>query len=321
MRPDTGFLVPAYSFISAGSINLTMHSNVREVIGFLSRWCLLALVAAAVLTGAWAGALATAAVNQDRGAALVTSDAILQQAKWARVTGSISPCSMGYENALLLCNVRGRLPVTAGTGKGRLYADVDCPSVGLTPVTIVGTPYGALAFEKRESLLSVVEPGRTVFMLDARLVLSVKGGDAETLRECVHEMKKLGGVGFFHPGPAAEFVQARRDIRARYPRLPVVCMVKDTPDSLAILRVVGRGVGARDRLRVITDDARLADGAVCQRFPVRWIGSGRKQPRRVPAEDRYKTLETLKASLCLASSGKNDKKDQKTLPTSRCLSR
>ena len=298
-----------------------MRSNVHEVVGFLSRWCLLALVAATVLTGAWAGALATAAVNRDRGAALVTSDAILQQAKRARITGSVCPYSMGYENALLMCNVRDRLPVTATTAKGRLYASIDCPRPGLTSVTVVGTPYGALAFEKRKSLLSVVEPGRTVFMLDAGLVLSVKDSNAEMLRKCVSEMEKWGGVGFFHPGPTAEFVRARRDIRELYPHLPVVCMVKDAPDSLAILRVVGRAVGARSRLRVITDDIRLADGAVCQRFPVRWVGSGRKQPRRVPAEDRYKTLDALRASLCLASRGKNTKKNQKTSPTSRCLSR
>jgi len=249
-----------------------MNEGVREPVGFLCRWCLLALTLATVGTVLGAGLLGTAAVTADLEAGLVIGDSIWQ------LGGNVPMYLTGYINSSPIRNVSDSLLLSGRPGEWRLpvptykeqiHPPLLRPQAGVNRLVVAGFPYGEFAFESRQARLLVVHPGAKVFLFDARTAVSFPPKQAGMLRRCLIELSRRGEPAFFHPGPLRQFVKARKLLRQAGLDLPMLCEVKKPQDPTYVLRQAARHLNRwehKENLCIITGDVKLARAAAGQGF-------------------------------------------------------
>ena len=193
----------------------------QEAIGFLCRWCLLALAGAAVLLVGWAGASASASLPAELEATIILPDGLWGRTERAHLTGFFGPsASTGHPEIALCCSPDTELLLAPASAE-RIYPRLAVHHVGVNEVRVVGIPYSAQAFNRTEAVLQVVAPGREAWLVDASMALrAARGGDAD-FAECLR-MIRADEPAFFHDGPVEQLPQVRLELRQAYGRTPCV---------------------------------------------------------------------------------------------------
>ena len=208
-----------------------MRDGLKEPIGSLCRWLLLAVAAGIAAGGAWVGALAACEAVSGVDAIMVVPDAVLPDPPKGQWRGWIHPPGPhGFANAALSYRQGGPAIFTPTYGR-RILPQVDKHHAGVNRVTIKGNPYSAFAYQRTEAMLCIVSPQTDVFLLDPGMALSA--ADPGQLAECLAELRSRGQPAFFHPGPMREFVEVRRRLRKLESGTPVVWEMMGDPEAFA----------------------------------------------------------------------------------------
>jgi hypothetical protein len=288
---------------------MSMLETVKELVGFLARWCLLALAAACVPVVGWAAMGAGSAAVRSGDLQVVLSDEIWRQSGSSQgmyVTGyflgsastqSTGPVSAGSQ---LFCVVPGFNP-TRVEGDGRRFRAAvpyrpDSPATSQPcQVRLKGTPYGWAAFIHAEAICKVIPPGRSVLAVDARLVPAGLPGQDQLSQEQISQLESRGELVVFFPQAedeslqrqAERYLRFREGFRRRWPQIPVVFSPSeksprqkdDVLDPIAVLRHVAETLRppAGSRPTVVTADRRLAGAAAARGFPTHLIDPSASQ--------------------------------------------
>ena len=202
-------------------------SHTREAVGFMARWTLLAFVAATIAAVTWASARTTAAITAAVRARLVVKDWVLRPAIGGRrgfpLFGHVRPAPGGGSMSLALVCFPGRSIRLMKTMDERCPWRLTDPRQGRYDVVIRGLPYGPVAFQTREAIVSCIPRDRPVLLVDARLALQQLRSRPLRWRTCLRRMHAAGEVVLFHPGPMGEFTDCRDQLRQLHAGQPVVC--------------------------------------------------------------------------------------------------
>jgi len=275
----------------------TSDANSREAVGFLCRWCLLLLVAAGAAGGIWSGVVAAAEANRELSAGLLMPDLISRPGMQVNLAG-VAPTGALHERAAMLLSVPEHGPVTLATAHGGLVlARAAHVRPGVNRFLMRGTPYGTLAFCRYEAMILGADVARGLHLVDARMLNLASAGQIETLRDCLGELRRHGGVGFFHPGPIQRSAVLRDAVRRIDPDLPVVFALKPGAEPMEALRLISWAwTRGNPKPAVVTADAELAALAARQGFAVHLVGP----LTALPAHSRiirHESLAKLKESL------------------------
>lgn len=216
-----------------------MLDSLKQLIGFLCRWTLLAMATGTMAAVVWAGALAAQEVASDVDAVMVIPDKVL--AGWSKLKwrGQIDPPGPRRSTSAALAYRPGGPALFACTYGKWIYLQVDRVHTGLNRVTVKGVPYGAFAYKRVQALLCIIPAETDLFLLDARMALAV--GDLGHLAGCLEELRGRGQPVFFHAGPVDEFLEIRRSLRRLESITPMTCEMLSKPRAfVAVRRLAGR---------------------------------------------------------------------------------
>ena len=263
-----------------------MRDSPAEIVGFLCRWCLLALAGGTAVLGAWAGAVATQAVADETGTSIILPDGFWGPANSGRphLSGCLSKALRRPNPAILMSLQAGRIQTLIGA-KRVFYVLVPHAGPGANPVELRGIPYGPLAFQTAAATCFMPAAGRKIFLLDARTAASGRQADGEPLRQCLAELRRRGEVALFHPGPPDAFVHSRRQSLQAGMDLLMLCTVKDSGQAMQTLWDTAWALGGK--ATVITDDRELA-------YMAAGDGAGRFHVHLISAEAETRPSERLK---------------------------
>ncbi len=291
-----------------------MHGSLAEIVGFFSRWCLLALAAAGSIVTAWtaASAASAAAVGRPK---MVLSDAIWRppSAKPPHEANRRQPTAyvIGYPlqtgqplaRALFVSTLPDAKPRLVYADRGRAIAGFPLPSEGLIDIQLRGILYGQFAFERLHALVKVVASDQTVFAVDARLASTSPGEQRGPLADCLREMRRIGEVVLFHGGRIEHYERLRASLRARYPGTLQVFATDRNGHILASLRHIAWTLHRREGNEplVVTTDRTLANAAAAETYPTYWIGADSAEESNLENLVRYRDLDEFKAKLASQS--------------------
>lgn len=290
-----------------------MSETLKEVIGFLSRWLLLAVVAGGGALFVWSAAMVGSGAGAE--ADVVLSDAIWRPWRSVYASGYLLPYRRGT-SGLFITTAPGRRPrvvlargyrFAAGLPKlpaGRNHIARRVPSSGeIHSIRVKGLPYGSYAFRSAEAICAVVPPGESVFAVDVRLIVEPPSGSEEALAAVLRGMNSRGQVAMFYAGQpqteadelAQQYRLLRRRIRADYPKVPVVFTIESRYHVLNSLRhmawTLSRGGGGKPI--VITASPNLADAAAREGFDTHLIASQPAGERARKNLTRHESLGDL----------------------------
>lgn len=274
-----------------------MHDTIKEILGFLSRWTLLAMAAVCAACVAWAAAVGVMAAGGEW-PRVVLSDQIRQSGTARFVPGRIEP-NVGTDSSLELISwPPGRRGETAYTTQilALVAMEKEAP-LGLHPVHITGSPYGQFAFCQDSARCLVIPPGRRVLAVDVRLLEAP--GQVEAF---IERVAGVAEVVLVRPGPVTSPAaqQALRDaVMKRCPQTLLVYSTSLPGKATDALASIAGSLGRKDHAGVefVTGDALLADAAAAERYKTYWVAGeevGGIQPR---GAGRYDTMARLAAEL------------------------
>lgn len=242
-----------------------MTEQTREIVGFLSRWLLLAIMAAAGFATAGLCAGAVAGLSRGPLSSVTLPDALA--ARPGYVAGYFEPPHPGKTGPAAMSR-NGGLRAVYSSGR-RMLARMHGSSPGPHHVEVIGAPYGRLAFCQAEAMVWLVAPGREACLLDARFLS--EDSALPVLRDLLPTLRGEGfDVAMFWVGPEAEYEAQRRAARALHTDLPVLHMRSDKPGLPPVIASRRREF---DPLPiVVTPDAELATLSAKGGFPTFLIG-------------------------------------------------
>ncbi|MCK4602756.1 MAG: hypothetical protein KAU28_09840 [Phycisphaerae bacterium] len=250
-----------------------MNESTKEALGFLCRWCLLALTGGIVTVVAWTSLHGTAAVGSDIEAELVLPDVIRYLGARGKygLTGylTISPNHEKMPVAIYAPDEGGqRLLVVSRT---MIYTRVKADRPGRVEVPILGIAYGPLAFKRCSAILQVISRERDVFLVDVRLAIDARAKGMAGFEDCLVELQSRGEVALFHSQPIEDYGRLKNHARRLGFEMPVLC-VSEPNRPHDPLRTLWRTASAlrrygKDRQKpiVITGHAELA--VLAARYP------------------------------------------------------
>ncbi len=235
-----------------------MSDELKEVVGFLCRWGLLGLVGVALVTAAALCLATAAAATFDLTATLVLPDALSLEPGDVRMDGYLGTRLYDRGPAVLFRTPSTDRLFLAPGWKNRFFVLIDGPRPGLTPIELVGVPYGPFAFTAQTALLLNVPAPDRVFLIDARV--AAVAFDSPRWRRSLNRLRHRGEVVFFVPGPLAEFTALRRLLRRRFADIPVVLGIPVKRDNLPTIERTVRTYyrSGVERTFLITADEPLA---------------------------------------------------------------
>ena len=251
-----------------------MDDHVRESVGRISRWALLAVAGLTVLTCGIAvvGSAVRIAGNLD--AEICLPDALWQSdhPDPVHVTGRVVGEADTSGPCVLMSGRPGEEGEFVPIVRRKIYPRLRNSAEGIHRLVVRGGPHDMLAFRRREAVVVVVPPGRKVYLIDARLAWESLTRGPQMLRAVLDELRRHGTVAAFHGGSGAEVDQARSALA----ELPLLHPTGHTDDAMAVLWHTAWTLNRNDKrgeVTVITADADLADLARKARFRVYQIGS------------------------------------------------
>lgn len=269
-----------------------------EAPGFLARWALLAVCTAGMLAAAGLALAATVAARAGMTARVIVPDGFAGPGRRQYLRGYVQPSLRGAEYLLYRHLATGRRIYAAFYG-GRVFFSASYRPAGTYRIEYCGMPYGPLAHEAGSAMLTVVDRGQPVYLVDARLAPG--GADDATFRRTLNTSTRRSAWGFFHAGSLEELDNVRKVLRATFPGVPVAGGAdpqRGIPGALAYLRRrLGSGrtapivlvTGEPDLLREVV---RAGTG-----FQPVWVGPVEKAPAAADPGHVFPTLGAWTASL------------------------
>ncbi len=272
-----------------------MH-HLKEILGFLCRWCLLLLAGGAVIAGAWTVVLATTKASTGLNVRLAEGDAVVAAGRGCDLRAYLVGCGPRSDSAAALFGTRDGPCGFANEYGGRIYLG----TAGLTPgryaCSIRGIPYGPAAFENAEPQVIAIDPGREVFMIDVRTALPALAGNVSAFAALLEALRARGEVCCFDEGGTEDFLAHQSELRARLPDMPLCWEPRPGPGTLNTLRATASR--ARHKPVIITEDAGLAEKAADDGFPTHLIlPPGAVKPR--PGLQCHVSLAELKEAMAV----------------------
>jgi len=268
-----------------------MTEEIKEPIGFLCRWLLLALAGLSVAGAAWAGVSSTFGLRERLSMRMICPDHVSRGGKRATgLTLVTGPARHANRSLLLLVLPDGRL-MTPIFWRGlwvQPYYGPDA-SPGVRSAVIQGMPYGPLTLQRRQVAVHVLTREQPVVVVDARLALA---GDAPRTVDALRRLGRLGAVVLYYPGQPHGFPRVHEQSRGRFAGTPILCRQQDaTVDDLAARFPASV---FRSNYVVVTGDAELADG-LARRGPTYLVAPG--EPLSVGRLKRLASLEQVVRAL------------------------
>ena len=251
--------------------NDTMDESLKEAVGFLSRWWLLALAVAGGVLVAWASLAAAAAAPRRAPAPIISDEIVVAPVSQRHVVAHLSDSVPIVLYTQFLFLPPGATPRIVYGSSRKMYILLEGLPPGLHRVHLRGIPYGTFAFEEMQGLCKVVAPGAEVLLFDARLSETPEG--ARELPRTLREMRGSLEVVLIHPGPLEAYRRLHREIRLRDGDVPYVFSAHEPQDNMWTLNYVASSLNRlwADRPPLVTADAELASRASAQGFPTHWI--------------------------------------------------
>ncbi|MHC4982832.1 MAG: hypothetical protein ACYTF6_06650 [Planctomycetota bacterium] len=248
----------------------------KEALGFLCRWCLLALAFVTVVLVALASIMASASAAAGLAAEMIVPDAVWGRKEGVHLTGFATPeVARRYPQVAISSSPDSQLLLVPTSGE-KISPQLSGCQVGLNHIRTIGVPYSRHSFNKADAMLHVVPPGREVCLLDAATVLDGRANDPEGLADCLSELLKDADVVFFHEGPLEQFPHVRKRLRESYPRIGIVFFADRqlTPKTLSrMARTLAARKSESRKPVVITGDAQLANTAAAKGYPVHLLAA------------------------------------------------
>lgn len=277
-----------------------MHGAIREALGFLCRWCLLALVGLIVPCLTWAALLATATPAAHARREVVAPDSIRQRPRDRYLVAYPDPHVRRASSTVLIVNRPDEGVCGLYSGRDHVfYIPLGKTRLGISRVLLNGVPYGPHAFCREETLLQIVSPGRRVFLIDAGAAFDLPADAERVFKDCLEKLRRRGAAVFFHPGALPDYVRVRRRLRGPYPGTPVVYRVTRKPDPMDALAYAAKTLCRRrkENCVVITPDANLARRAAESGFAAHLLASDEIQEGRPGRLLRHNSLAKFKEYL------------------------
>ncbi|MFP3938558.1 MAG: hypothetical protein ACLFVW_09480 [Phycisphaerae bacterium] len=254
----------------------------REIVGFLCRWLLLAMVGAILLGAAWAGALATEAIAVETAARVVMPDGIARQRHNVWLVGYVRP-RLPYSASTALLYQRGRAgdPRSASVRGGKVNWYPAVGDAGLERFEFRGQPHGPLATQRCAVRLLTVSAHETVWLIDADWANRLSQDRGNELAGLLARLDARGAIAMFHTGPLNAFESCRDELRDKGFQYPILLELRDNGGPAYILRRTSRRIRRWEHNRdmfVITDDGEFARSAVEDGFRTHRVGED-SQPR------------------------------------------
>jgi len=272
-----------------------MHETLKEIVGFFSRWLLLALAGAVAAIVAWAAAVGAWATGGMQQPTVILSDQVWEAWRPPHLVGRLDPPGLDLGAVELISLAPDRPPRVASTTDHLTFPGADSSDVGLHPVHVKGLPYGRLAFAEDRARCLVVPPDRRVFAVDARLAESL----GEQADELINRLATLGEVVLVQPTAAdtqpAEHLARRQRLMMRFPQTLLVYQVRPWEKPAAVFSRMAYKLHRSDtaNLELITADGELATSA--GKRPVHFL-AGDETPAP-PGTRRYATMAALLEAL------------------------
>ena len=280
------------------------HGWLAEVVGFASRWVLLAAGAGLIALVAWQSLLATVGVSQDVRGRFIQPDVLclarLPEGRYCSQYGVlIGAASAGEQPVVLAVRSSGQIEMGwANTARTFVVYWPGC-EVGLTPARFVGAPYCPLAFERTTASVLGVQPGRAVALIDARLMPDDPNEPAWV--GLLEVLKRRGEAALFAVGPVERYQAAarRRERDVVTHKLPLLYRPEEPPYVLRRAAVALGRKRTRENMIVVTADAGLAESAAEAGFTVHLIAAAAapaaSQGKIVPHADLRDLRDSLRA--------------------------
>ncbi|HUT61108.1 MAG TPA: hypothetical protein VNA25_24945 [Phycisphaerae bacterium] len=252
-----------------------MDEHRSEALGFLCRWCLLAVGCAAVLGAAYMGLSAAVSTGSAERVRLILVDEISRPATPTWVGCLTEPPTERDGGNLLMGGVPGGPRSFLGFWSGAFHLR-SAAAVRLSRTTACGVPYLRLSDAQAEARLLAVPTVRRVFFVEAHLAEQALAAQPQAWDRCLGLLRRRGEVAFVHPGPVVEYEAFRSRLRAAGQDEPVLGSLTRPDGSVRVLRGVAKrmgGNGAADMM-VLTDRPAVAGAAANLGFVSHLIGAG-----------------------------------------------
>ncbi|MFP4105231.1 MAG: hypothetical protein ACLFVU_03980 [Phycisphaerae bacterium] len=273
-----------------------MNESAKEIVGFLCRWSLLALMLG-LLGLAGVGFLqATGAIGSEMEPELMLPDQIrLHRPERAEYLHVFADPPLRYKGAAVVAIRQGGRVRMCGPLVQNAYCRID-PEPGREEIAAVGNPFGALAFQRNPATMVTASAEEEVWIIDSDILLDLPRAPARSkpLRQLIGAVQSQGLAVVAESGTREEYAARRAAVREIAPDLPVVVRLRGRHYRQGAVRQIGR-LFRRDGRKppVVTCDDELAILAAREGHPVHLLTEGIGNPQEHPKIIHYRTLTQL----------------------------
>ena len=264
--------------------------HLKEVLGFLARWCVLAIACASLLGVVWLALAAGNSAAQDP-PQIIVSDAMVRQGPSAYMTGYYEPAAA--ESSDIMAGPLGgqfHLGVCAWPNMYLFISDI---KTGSQSISVSGLPYSPLEFCQANPRLLALPEGKTGVLIDYRLAIEATDTQRQVLKSVIARLSHKYGVAFIHSGPAAAAAQDKVTLMRLGYDQPLIWQSPIEKNWLSTVRAVQDALKTHPQdLAVVTADLSLAQmlerhGYEAHLISATRVGDKSKNLRRWPSLEQY----------------------------------
>ncbi|MFB3891156.1 MAG: hypothetical protein ACE15C_03935 [Phycisphaerae bacterium] len=250
-----------------------MHDSHWEAVGFLCRWCLLALACTAIAAVLWVSAAGAVAGRGDQ--TKLTFPDRIKPPEGVPICGLLRPSNGGGSQGDFIVAPPGGEAKAAITGDSEVWILVDQARAGGNRFIVKGSPYGPTAMISQEAKVIGIGEGAELFAIDARIPLRGSGPQREGLSRRIDALRGLGTVVFFDGDDVTQYARDRAALAAMGLDIPIIGRPCDKSDWPAVLcEIAGSVRQAKGRVKIITADGELARAAAAEGLAVEGFNLG-----------------------------------------------
>lgn len=230
--------------------------HLKEVLGFLARWCVLGAACASLLGVVWL-ALASGNTAAEDSPRIIVSDAMVRQGASAYMTGYYEPAAA--ESSDIMAGLPGEQFHLGTCAWPNAYLLVSRVKTGSQSVSVRGLPYSPLEFCRADPRMLVLPEGMTGVLIDYRLGIAATDSQRQVLKNIIARFSQKHGVAFIHSGPATTAAQDKLTLMRLGFDQPLIWQSPIEKNWLSVVRAVQGALQARPQdLAVVTADISLA---------------------------------------------------------------
>lgn len=256
-----------------------MDARTAEILGYASRWTLLALMAVALLIGGGV-VLSYMAGGDGHGVRrIVVFDALVRPGQSSAIRGRFLGSEV-WSGQDLFAHCEGSGELWFCWQHRYSFGSRLCPAVRLrTRAKVAGLPYSSLAMESDRGHLLALPAGRRLLLVDVRWIDRTQGaGLADEARRALRSARSAGELAYLQTGSIRAAAEYRRRLRTQWPEAVVFGRVSTGEVPGQIVHRLARSLGDAvdvDRIHLITDDPGLVRVARRLSLTVHWTAPAR----------------------------------------------